>query len=356
MPPVKVLSLATDSFGSNDFADDRPLNNEQYESLLVCYGVHCRHQLLLLPNPTSRQFVWNIVRCTIMTFAFVLLVIFIGAELEQVHVRKAMETTSFYNARSDVCAFEYPSSELGARPLYQETEETPNNSLNVRGKGNNPNETITSLRSSRKYRSNITHVSLEVSAVKTLDFVTYATKEDVIEIRNKENEDIVVAHCGECGACSNPHDINIYDVTKNSLFGTTTACAKQGLFWGRDSASECMEKNAGLTKGCTDCWVDNIMCDLRKCVFTCLRYGLFNPKKQTGTKSLNPCTLCDEKRCGPAFVACAGANRRRSGIRSDIARDANKEICSRADPTWWRDPNLRTYYEETISATSENDD
>ena len=33
---------------------------------------------------------------------------------------------------------------------------------------------------------------------------------------------------------------------------------------------------------------------------------------------------CDEVQCGPAFVACAGATRRRAGIDSDIPRPATQ--------------------------------
>ena len=36
---------------------------------------------------------------------------------------------------------------------------------------------------------------------------------------------------------------------------------------------------------------------------------------------LNACLQCDEDMCGPAFKKCAGANRRRSCIPSDIMRD-----------------------------------
>lgn len=34
------------------------------------------------------------------------------------------------------------------------------------------------------------------------------------------------------------------------------------------------------------------------------------------------------------FVLCAGANRRRSGIVSDIARDDDSELCEKVDDGW----------------------
>jgi len=34
------------------------------------------------------------------------------------------------------------------------------------------------------------------------------------------------------------------------------------------------------------------------------------------------------------FVLCAGANRRRAGIVSDIARDDDSELCEKVDDGW----------------------
>ena len=39
-------------------------------------------------------------------------------------------------------------------------------------------------------------------------------------------------HGGFCGACSNHHDIDIYNATRNNLTATTTACALQLLYHG----------------------------------------------------------------------------------------------------------------------------
>jgi hypothetical protein len=64
------------------------------------------------------------------------------------------------------------------------------------------------------------------------------------------------------------------------------------------------------------------------------------------SKKLNRCTNCDEKRCGPAFVKCAGANRRRSGIVSDIDRDLDQEVCQSVDKEWWTDENLQLFWKE----------
>jgi hypothetical protein len=50
------------------------------------------------------------------------------------------------------------------------------------------------------------------------------------------------------------------------------------------------------------------------------------------TRNSQPCTRlillqCDELLCGPDFVTCAGANRRRLGITTDIAR-GGAELCN----------------------------
>lgn len=152
-----------------------------------------------------------------------------------------------------------------------------------------------------------------------------------------------VAHCGDCGQCSNPHDIKIYDDTKNTLFKHSLQCGKQGVFGGYGGAAkQCMNERVGMTDGCTDCWVENMLCDARNCIFSCTFHLLFGGgsiHKGSKTERLNRCTKCDELRCGPQFVTCAGANRRRTGIVSDISRDG-KEVCPSVAHGWWRDEDL----------------
>ena len=88
----------------------------------------------------------------------------------------------------------------------------------------------------------------------------------------------------------------------------------------------------------TTCWVENVMCDLRNCVFTCLLYRMgFGGGKNSGDE-LSHCLECDEKRCGPAFIRCAGANRRRSGIYSDIERNCS-HVCKVIDSGPGADPS-----------------
>ena len=168
-----------------------------------------------------------------------------------------------------------------------------------------------------------------------------------------------IVNCGDCGHCSNRRDINLYNVTRNTLTKTTTACATKAFLGGASSVRNCMEEGVGLTDDCNTCWVDNVMCDMRKCVFTCIKSLILGGGEQQGgnnkakedsggeiagdnntmtmtNENLNDCLLCDEKLCGPAFIECAGANRRRSGIFSDIGRDDANEVCKVIDIGWWK--------------------
>ena len=127
---------------------------------------------------------------------------------------------------------------------------------------------------------------------------------------------------------------------------------------------------------CMDCWTDNVACDAVACVTNpdcikrffdpdgtafagCIKSLLacfppsfppssHHPAPPPAAPSLSPsllppCTLsflpsrlpysltgsltrCDELHCGPEFIRCAGANRRSSGIVSDIARPG-QQVC-----------------------------
>jgi len=158
-----------------------------------------------------------------------------------------------------------------------------------------------------------------------------------------------VAHCGDCGKCSNPHDMKIYDDTKSTLFEDTLHCSKKSVVQGANAVSECMEERVGFTSECNDCWVDNVMCDVQKCLFVCMWHAMFHPvndSSSAGQQALNKCTQCDEKRCGPEFLSCAGANRRRSGIMSEFQRDDDDEVCHDVQVGWWQDDDLQRQYKE----------
>jgi hypothetical protein len=125
-------------------------------------------------------------------------------------------------------------------------------------------------------------------------------------------------HGGSCGACSNPRDIGVYRRTAGSLTELARACAAAGVLFGERAAAACLELGAGLSPACNDCWAANMSCTAAQCLEPCLR-RLGGPNNDE-LGALNECLACDERRCGPAFIRCAGVNRRRAGIESDIRR------------------------------------
>eukprot|EP00128_Syssomonas_multiformis_P007819 Colp12_sorted_trinity150504_noHs@2719 len=112
----------------------------------------------------------------------------------------------------------------------------------------------------------------------------------------------------------------MYNRTRNTLTEFTRRCAIVYTLFGEKAANNCMDK-VGMTAGCQQCWIDNIKCDRHsKCFKICIVSSLLRKPDNKPDGSLNDCLQCDEDVCGPPFIACAGANRRKSGIRSDIGR------------------------------------
>lgn len=237
---------------------------------------------IILVSPATQELIQGIIEYLVLVCFIAIVLVWLGAEYENYYIQRTGSTIQFYTSEN-VCAL----------------------------------------------------VETRSGSVKTQTF-------DSVSMARNATETITVAHCGDCGACSNPHDIQIYDKTKYSLLGTSYKCAQLGLRAGRESATNCMKEEVGLSSDCEKCWVDNIMCDLRLCIFTCMWQGMFhNINNGKKGQTLNRCTLCDERRCGPQFLRCAGANRRRSGILSDIKRDLDKEVCHKVQPDWWNDADLQ---------------
>jgi len=134
-----------------------------------------------------------------------------------------------------------------------------------------------------------------------------------------------IMHKGPCGKCSNFKDVRVYRETAKTLTETSTRCGLVNLLLGETMAKRCM-KRVGLSTRCVDCWVENMSCTSRACTHICLSHLATSwwQGKPIASGSiagkLNPCLECDEANCGPAFKLCAGANRRNSGIKSDIPR------------------------------------
>eukprot|EP00545_Synedropsis_sp_CCMP1620_P013852 CAMPEP_0119019762 /NCGR_PEP_ID=MMETSP1176-20130426/22599_1 /TAXON_ID=265551 /ORGANISM="Synedropsis recta cf, Strain CCMP1620" /LENGTH=341 /DNA_ID=CAMNT_0006974043 /DNA_START=47 /DNA_END=1072 /DNA_ORIENTATION=+ len=149
---------------------------------------------------------------------------------------------------------------------------------------------------------------------------------------NETTETIV--HCGSCGQCSNSQDLEIMSATRETLTNDATTCAFK-IFLSQSKVETCLEEKVGFTADCNECWVSNIACTFNHCKFTCIKTKMFGSKHNGGDNTdLNECLHCDEVMCGPAFLDCSGANRRRMGIVSDIGRDANQEQCQDVSIDW----------------------
>jgi hypothetical protein len=337
-----------------------------------------------------RRYVRNAIQTSLLAFVLLVLLLFLGAELEGYYVRQSAGTLAFYQ-QPQVCGVVLVVASSSTTTTTEDTEDggnhhhAKNNSQDCSFQNTTTGTTTTSedpplLLPSFQQNTNITDDTNNITNMinNTNNTNTNNHNSTIITgvtIATYESQDAIeqaggfVGHCGPCGACSNPHDLLLYDTTKNTLFAATTTCAKRALIWGRVTARRCLEDAVDFTSPCSDCWVENILCDLRKCVFTCLFYGLFgdmdggsgtssgnsssssnsvddnnnDPKKGGGGggTTLNACTECDEHRCGPAFIACAGANRRRSGIVSDIARNEATEVCQSVRDGWWDDAAIQ---------------
>ena len=142
-----------------------------------------------------------------------------------------------------------------------------------------------------------------------------------------------VLNCGPCGRCSNPHDIRIYRETRLTLTDIMTRCAAAEFLYGRDAGDSgaCLVRESGLTAACAECWAEDYRCDQRHCWATCVK-GRFLPFlpawRRWDAGPLDHCLACDERFCGPDFLECAGANRHRVGVLSDIERDVEREVCA----------------------------
>ena len=152
-------------------------------------------------------------------------------------------------------------------------------------------------------------------------------------------DDHRVLHCGTCGQCSSKKDISIYFDTRNTLTAIATNAAKVMLFSrSQYLASLYLKQQADMSDTCVDCWVRNIACTLNNCLSTCFKHRMLPflpslPGVDVDTL-LDACHACDERLCGPNFVECAGANRRRAGIVSDIQRDTLIEVCPYVNMEW----------------------
>lgn len=164
-------------------------------------------------------------------------------------------------------------------------------------------------------------------------FQDFPTKADA------EQAGFEVAHCGGCGVCSNPHDLQTYVLTRKTIAKSAKKCGSKAVLGSEIALTSCLQGKIGFTPECTTCWADNMKTTSQKCLFTCmvtLFTGFMSNNNVPGAGEqgwLNQCLFCDEKMSGPAFVTCSGVARRRLGIRSEIERNP-EEQCTNVDIDW----------------------
>ena len=164
-------------------------------------------------------------------------------------------------------------------------------------------------------------------------FRTFASKQAALE------EGWVVAHCGECGFCSNMADIKTYVDTRQTIAASAKKCGPVNFLGSFNDLVDCLQDRIPFSDDCAVCWAENMRNTGRECLFTCvatLFTGFMAHNNVEGAGSdgwLNHCLYCDEKLSGPAFVTCSGVARRRLGIVSEIERNP-AEQCKRVDIDW----------------------
>mmetsp|Transcript_16544 Transcript_16544/g.39106 ORF Transcript_16544/g.39106 Transcript_16544/m.39106 type:complete len:375 (+) Transcript_16544:632-1756(+) len=351
-----------------------------------CCSPRRRYTLLALPDcyaciaPESRKRVRRLCQVVAATCLVVVFLLWMAMKAQQGTVNRAPDTLYFYTT-PHVCGMTVvvmtsTNDDSNTQKNDGETHSSTSAATTI-----SPSAAPTSLLRTRQRHlthlpNNIIHKSIARSrnstttnsthAISYVQIQTFDSVEDAREQQQQQqqqtndtddDDNTFIGHCGDCGACSNAHDISIYDDTQDSLFETSKHCAVQALIWGRQTAGRCLERSVGFTPDCNDCWVQNIMCDVRRCLFACAWHGLFGSVNQElnvdDQHILNRCTLCDEKLCGPEFLRCAGANRRRSGIVSDIERNQDTEVCRSVDrDEWWRDEALQQVPWRTTTTTT----
>ena len=241
-----------------------------------------------LCSSRALRIIRNILQYSLLLALTALLILWIGAEIQDRKASAAKGTAHFYETEN-VCAMELPEVLLEAQ------------------------------------RSNSTTEAVDLDIPKTSYYFDPIIIKTLANETEASDNNTTIATCGQCGKCSNPHDIKIYDDTKTTLFDDSFACSKRGLFGGVRTTRKCMKERVGFTTGCSgksqteinlissclsllichshsvfyriDCWAKNIQCSIRKCAFTCMWHAIFSEvnSDSDNPQALNRCTRCDEK-------------------------------------------------------------
>ena len=71
--------------------------------------------------------------------------------------------------------------------------------------------------------------------------------------------------------------------------------------------NECLVTGTGLTKGCAQCFGDNVLCAKTHCLPECMNPQPVDPENPSGPTTCDVCR--DEKGCSDPFYECSGLTR-----------------------------------------------
>lgn len=101
-----------------------------------------------------------------------------------------------------------------------------------------------------------------------------------------------------------------------------------------EDVQACNEDEIGFSEECATCWTKDELCAKTSCVFIFLQSVILNQVSNFNVELGDITTAtCDEALCGPEFVPCSGATRRRMNIISDIPRPVDQQ-CTVAQGNW----------------------
>jgi hypothetical protein len=86
-------------------------------------------------------------------------------------------------------------------------------------------------------------------------FFTYNTPEEA------RADNMTVAHCGQCGYCSNMDDIETYVKTRKTITKSTKRCGPKGLFGSREDVDKCLKKRVGMSDECSSGGKHQVHCE-----------------------------------------------------------------------------------------------
>jgi hypothetical protein len=149
------------------------------------------------------------------------------------------------------------------------------------------------------------------------------------------SKNFTIAHCGECGACSNPPNLGLQWTTRKKLTMLSQDCVKKSSFDGYAAGLQCFKDTIGFDPPCSKCWLTCGQCAAKNCLFLYLQQMIINKLTNFEVASgVKNAPTCEEAMCELDFVPCSGANRRRMNIHGDIERPSH-QMCKLVNESLW---------------------